>query len=117
MSNSGWSVVVERVSGIGILTRNGERLGRTPYLIVVRRAQGRRNVGTAKTFFDLHLPAFPSSIDLGITVIVHLEDGRAITIYRSEEGYEAVGGFTQREVPPKIRSQPRSGDNTDSNLL
>jgi hypothetical protein len=117
MSNPGPLVVVERLSGIGALTRNGEQLGRTPYVIVVRRAQARLNVATARTLVDLELPAFPPSIDLGITVTLHLEDGRGITIYRTAEGYEAVGGFTRPEMQRKISSQRRAVGNTDSDRV
>jgi hypothetical protein len=85
---------VERLSGLRIVTRNGERLS-TPYVILVKRLASAQHDPAARHWFDIELSAFPPAIEPGITVTLVLEDGRRSTVYRSEDGYSSVGGFCE----------------------
>jgi hypothetical protein len=93
------TVLAERLVGRGTLTRNGERLGRTDYVLAIYRRSSQRDNPTATILTDVRVSDFPPNIGLGITVTLTVADGRQISIYRTENGYATCG----RLVAPQLR--------------
>jgi hypothetical protein len=93
------TVLAERLVGRGTLTRYGERLGTTQYVLAIYRRSSQRDNPAATILTDVRVSNFPANIGLGITVTLTVEDGREISIYRTDNGYETCGRLV--EPPPR----------------
>jgi hypothetical protein len=98
------TVLAERLVGRGTLTRNGERLTTTEYVLAIYRRSSERDNPAATILTDVRVSDFPSNIELGITVTLTIADGREISIYRTESGYATSGHLA---APPPRHSTGR----------